>query len=211
MFLADRLTSTNSGRTIGDTRPTSLFNRSDNGEEPTTTGEVKAASLESWGWADKIAHRSLEERELINKSWRAATKTTYKTPIQRWILWCIFHRIDPKMLQAIDVARFLNKIYLKDGLAYRTVLLHKSAVSTYCGLNNLSKKIFINQILKAISLERPQERKTPIWDTSLLFEWLKDTPNCNTIFDIVRKTAIILLLASGRRIHDLTLLDVSEV
>ncbi|KAI8432519.1 hypothetical protein MSG28_013516 [Choristoneura fumiferana] len=66
------------------------------------------------------------------------------------------------------------------------------------------------QIIKAISLTRPQEKKVGIWDTKLLFDWLRDTPSTDRLFDVSRRTAIVLLLASGRRVHDLTLLDIAE-
>lgn len=44
----------------------------------------------------------------------------------------------------------------------------------------------------------------------IVFDWLLVPSSRDTLFEISRRTAAILLLASGRRIHDLTLLRISE-
>jgi hypothetical protein len=67
----------------------------------------------------------------------------------------------------------------------------------------------VRQILKAISLKRaiglPEKRE--IWDVSTLISWISDhPPNQDSFFEVARHTAILLLLCSGRRVHDLTLL-----
>lgn len=212
VFLADGSTGKSSGRALTDKRPTSQSDRSDYGQDPSSDRKAKSPCLESWGWASQIAHWSLDERDLLKKSWRESTLATYKAPIRRWTLWCESHNVNPRVPQGNDVARFLARLFIVDKLAYRTILLHKSAVSTYCagGSEDLSKNFFVHQVLKAISLATPQERKSPIWDTKLIFDWLKNETITDTVFDIARRTAIILLLASGRRVHDLTLLDLSK-
>lgn len=62
-------------------------------------------------------------------------------------------------------------------------------------------------ILKAVSLARTIPPKVPIWDARILIKYLKDTsPNVNSLYDVYRRTATILLLCSSRRVHGLTLL-----
>lgn len=201
----DIQTNTNKGLTQDTER---LFN----GQVPTTSDEIISKSLDSWGWSNEISHWSLKEKELLNNSWRRSTLVTYKAPIRRWLDWCNNNKINPKHPEGNDIARFLANLFLKENLAYRTILVHKSAISTYCGHTNesYSKNFFINQILKAISLAKPPKHNLPIWDTKILFEWLKTIPKLDTFFEISRRTALILLLASGRRIHDLTLLEIAE-
>ncbi|KAI5718653.1 hypothetical protein M8J77_024618 [Diaphorina citri] len=65
------------------------------------------------------------------------------------------------------------------------------------------------QILKAISLKRAIGllEKREIWDVSTLISWISDhPPNQDSFFEVARHTAILLLLCSGRRVLDLTLL-----
>ena len=178
---------------------------------PSTSGTAGPHGMESWGWGHQVSHWTVEEVKLLKRSWRESTLVTYKRPIQRWIDWCVEQGIDPRAPDGNSVARFLAKLYLNDKLAYNTILLHKSAISTYCATSNesFSKNFFVQQILKAISLARPHVQKPPVFDIKLLFDWLQERTSLNTLFDVSRRTALILLLASGRRIHDLTLLDIS--
>lgn len=212
MLLVDRFEGESSSGTIPNREPSGQPDRPDNRQDPSASRKAGTSCMESWGWADQVAHWSTDERHLLQKSWRESTLVTYKAPISRWVSWCTCNNVNPKTPQGDDVARFLAKLCLEDKLAYRTILLHKSAISTYTAASkeDIAKNFFVHQILKAISLVKPPEKKMMIWDTKQVFDWLKDTPKSGTLFDIARRTAVILLLASGRRIHDLTLLDLSK-
>lgn len=209
MLLATRPASESHSRASSDREPAEGLNRSDNRQISCTGGQVDPTCLENWGWADQVAHWTVEEQNLLKSSWRTSTLTTYNAPIKRWLSWCNINKINPKAPEGVQVARFLTKLYLEDKLAYKTILLHKSAVSTYCATSeiDITKHFFIQQVLKAISLAQPAVRKAPIWDTAILFNWLKTSTNSGSLFEISRRTALVLLLASGRRIHDLTLLE----
>lgn len=180
------------------------------GRSPTQVNNIKLQAWKIGGGLTRSLYWSASERQLLRKSWRDSTLTTYKAPINRWTTWCRLNNIDPKSPKGNDLARFLAKLHLEDHLAYRTILLHKSAIITYSAAEELTKNFFVQQVLKAISIMRPIERKEKIWDTEIIFNWLKETPNSGTLFEVSRRTAIILLLASGRRVHDLTLLDIAE-
>lgn len=209
MLLVTRPPSESHSKAVTDKEPAEGLNRSDYRQLPSTSGQAVTSGLESWGWADQVAHWTLDEQNLLKSSWRTSTLTTYSAPIKRWLSWCDSNKVNPKLPEGQQVARFLAKLCLKDKLAYRTILLHKSAVSTYCATSgiDLSKNFFIHQVLKAISLAKPEVQKLPIWDTKILFDWLKTSINSFSLFETSRRTALILLLASGRRIHDLTLLE----
>ena len=210
-----RLDARSQGQSLGGSPEYKEFvqkpDRSDDQQYSTAGKQAATPGLESWGWADQVAQWTCEEKELLKSSWRESTLNTYKAPIKRWIAWCKTYHIDQRAPEGKDVARFLAKLFLKDKLAYNTILLHKSAISTYCATSNksISNNFFVHQVLKAISLNKPQSKKSPIWDTKSLFDWLEKSHGTNTLFDISRRTALILLLASGRRLHDLTLLDIS--
>ncbi|XP_033220863.1 uncharacterized protein LOC117175265 [Belonocnema kinseyi] len=116
------------------------------------------------------------------------TLQTYRAPIRRWLRWCEKQNINPRSPQGNDLARFLADLFITQKLAYNTILLHKSAVATFCA--GRSSDFLVHQVLKAISVAKPQEVRAPIWTS--------------------RRKAVLLLLASGRRIHDLTLLKISK-
>lgn len=91
------------------------------------------------------------------------------------------------------------------------MLLQRSAVSTYCGQD---EKVFshflVKSVLRAIQNATPITHKCPIWDPRQVFEWLINNTRKDTLFETSRRLATILLLASGRRLHDLTLLKLSD-
>lgn len=160
----------------------------------------------------KPGHWSQEEKELIKDSWRQSTLEAYRAPIRRCLEWCSETGVNPGAPRGHELARFLASLCIKDKLAPSTILVHKSAISTFCSGGNvtsLSSDFLVRQVLKGISLSRPREEHAPIWDPQILYDWLSTSPPQLTFFEISIRTASLLLLASGRRIHDLTLLKIS--
>jgi hypothetical protein len=197
--------------TVGDTEPTEGTDRQDHRISSSPSRSPGATGLEDWGWSKQISEWNAQERELLKKSWRPSTLTTYAPAIRRWTEWCKHNNTDSNSPSGHDVARFLANLHLTHNLAYNTILLHKSAIATYCANSGMLSKCFlVKQILKSISSAKPIAQKLPIWDTKILYDWLLLTTSKNTLFDTARRTAIILLLASGRRIHDLTLLQIAK-
>lgn len=93
-------------------------------------------------------------------------------------------------------------------------MVHKSAVLTFCG-PYVEQQTFTNFIikhtLKAIGVAKPKSvRPFVTWDPKVVLEWLSANSPKDTLFEISRRTATVLLLASGRRVHDLTLLRISK-
>lgn len=90
--------------------------------------------------------------------------------------------------------------------------ISKSVVSTLCNADmssQLSSHVLVKHILKSISLKNPKAVKPPIWDIDFLVQFLSSYSLDKTnIYQTSRHTAILLLLCSGRRIHDLTLLRI---
>lgn len=69
----------------------------------------------------------------------------------------------------------------------------------------------IKHTLKAIGVAKPNEVRPSItWDPRIVLNWLSLNAPKDTLFDLARRTATVLLLASGRRVHDLTLLKISK-
>lgn len=69
----------------------------------------------------------------------------------------------------------------------------------------------MKHVLKSIALKKPQPGKPPIWNVDNLISSLetKVVDECNN-FKTCRQAATLLLLYSGRRIHDLTLLCIDS-
>ena len=198
--------------TNNDHRIEQISNRPFNGSTSEPNRKSYSASVDNWVWTDLTKNWSLEEIKLLKQSWRKSTLETYKAPIKRWISWCESNKVSPGSPSANEVARFLANVLISENLAYNTILLHKSAISTFCSggpSENFSSNFLVRQILKAISIAKPREIKTLVWDTQILLDWLPARSRKQSLFEISRRTAALLLLVSGRRIHDLTLLRTS--
>ncbi|XP_063365440.1 uncharacterized protein LOC134654001 [Cydia amplana] len=170
--------------------------------------------LEVWGWSEALESWSSDQLLLLKNSWRKSTLRTYKTAWQRWISWASTKNINPKNPTGAQLAQFLSDLHLINKLSYNTILLHKSVVSTLCNTETsscLSSHVLVKHILKSISLTRPKTVKPPVWDVDQLIKFLSDyTVDQNNVFQTTRHTATLLLLCSGRRIHDLTLLTIDH-
>lgn len=168
--------------------------------------------VEMWGWTEAIDTWSTNQISLLRNSWRKSTLKTYEVAWKRWTLWCGKNNVNFKSPTGSQLARFLSDLYLVENLSYSTILLHKSVVSTLCDVetsSRLSSHVLVKHILKSIALKKPRMSKPPIWDISKLALFLTNyTIDSNSIFQCSRHTAILLLLCSGRRLHDLTLLRI---
>ncbi|XP_060807620.1 uncharacterized protein LOC132903384 [Amyelois transitella] len=169
--------------------------------------------MEMWGWSQHLTNWSTEQRELLSSSWRRSTLNTYRPALKRWIKWAKEQGIDMYNPSGSDFARFLADLHQKEKLSLSTILVHKSAFSTFVnpeGQEKLSSNSLVKQVLKAIALATPRPSKPPIWDTDILIRFLSiKATGQSEILEAAKRTATILLLCSGRRVHDLTLLRIS--
>lgn len=207
--------SASTGTTQTDENSTARPGTDRSEHRPTASSSTRHGTLclENWGWEDVTKEWSDAEISLLRSSWRESTLKTYHPAWQRWIRWCSSNNFNFKHPNGVSLSKFLAHLFLVEKLAYSTILLHKSVVLTFgqpSNNENLNSNFLVKHILKAISLRKPRLEKSPIWDPSELVDWLQtNTPNCDSLFAASRRLACILLLASGRRVHDLTLLKVS--
>lgn len=187
--------------------------RYDDGPSTSKSGRNDDGSLEMWGWNKYLTNWTEEQQSLLASSWRKSTMNTYRPAWNRWIAWTRAEGIDLHKPTGSDLARFLADIYQKENLSLSTILVHKSVVSTFTNPDcreKLGSHTLVKQVLKAIALAKPKLTKPPIWDTEILIQYLsRKNPELSGLFEICKCAATILLLCSGRRVHDLTLLRVS--
>lgn len=170
--------------------------------------------MEMWGWTESLTNWSRSQIDILRKSWRNSSLKTYQMAWQKWCDWAVLNSVSLNKPKGADLARFLIDLHQCQGLAYNTILLYKSAISTLCDpnlTNRLSSHLLVKQVLKSLKLLKPLPEKVPIWDTDVLVNWLKSKcPDINSLYESSVRAAILLLLCSGRRVHDLTLLAIGE-
>lgn len=170
--------------------------------------------LEVWGWSRDVDNWSNEQKSLLLSSWRPSTLKTYSVAWKRWRRWAEENTIDYSAPSGSQLARYLSDLYQKEGLSYSTILVHKSVVSSLCNTSDsevLSSHKLVRQVLKAIALQKHKDPKPPIWDVSKMISFMSSRQiRSDSLFDVSRHTAALLLLCSGRRVHDLTLLSIDS-
>lgn len=171
-------------------------------------------NLEMCGWNRHLTGWTEEQKNLLSGSWRKSTLNTYKPAWNRWVAWAERNNVGVHNPNGSQLARFLADLHQKERLSLSTILLHKSVVSTFSDPNSdqkLSSNNLVKQVLKSIALAKTTSKsKPPVWDIDILAQHLsgKD-PDTSSFFEVSQHTAALLLLCSGRRVHDLTLLKVS--
>lgn len=192
--------------------PSSRTDRHENRDTPAGDPGHMFGSMADFGWAEFIKDWSVEEKSLLLSSWRKSTLNTYRPAWNKWKAWCISSNISYKDPSPEQVARYLAHLHNSEGLAFRTILVHKSVIATFTNISgntDLSSNFFIKHMIKAISVSKEKKVKPPIWSAKNVLEFLENhTPDKTNLYQVSRRSAILLLLASGRRVHDLTLLRV---
>jgi hypothetical protein len=198
--------------TIHDTTPPTLSNRRLDGASASGGAQNDSRSMDMWGWQGNLTNWNIEQKRLLESSWRVSTRRTYRSAWNRWLMWTKKHNVDPFSPGGSNLARYLADLYLIENLSYNTIMLHKSAISTICNADDsgqLSSHAIVRHVLKSIALKQPDKPKPSIWNADVLTCFLENyTVEEGNTFAVVRHTATLLLLCSGRRVHDLTLLSI---
>lgn len=213
-ILETRSEETSNSPPISDKEPQSPPDRSQH--ESSTPGNCKSmfAGMENTGWSAEIANWNAKEQEILQSAWKTSTLKTYQSAWTSWLQWSENKGIATSAPMPSDLARYL--IYLHDvkKLSAKTILVHKSTVATFtkpAGNESLSSHPIVQKTIKAIRLRCPPVHKSSTWPINELVDWMtKQDIDETSIFQVSQRAATLLLLATGRRIHDLTLLHINQ-
>lgn len=208
---------TSPSTTVHSAEPRNSPDRYENGPSSSSGRKPGVGGLEMSGWDELLKDWSPSQRELIVSSWRPSTLKTYKQAWSRWLEWCRGSNVDVKNPGGDGLSKYLIYLYETVGLSYRTILVHKSVVSSFCHPEletKIGSHVLVRHTLRGIankSAHKTRVLKPPIWNPQTVVDWLLESESpLDSLFEVSRRCAIILLLASGRRVHDLTLLSTSE-
>lgn len=211
-FLESRCESTSFSPSVYTSESRRSPNRRNDRPPTSECAPYDTGSVEMWGWVNNLKDWSNEQISLLQKSWRPSTRKIYDCAWKKWLVWARDQGIDPYSPNGNDLAKYLAELHLQHKLSYNTILVHKSAISTLCNVEcsgTLSSHPVVKQVLKSISLQKPCHQKPPIWNIDVLASYIENyNIDVTNIFQTQRHTAVLLLLCSGRRVHDLTLLSV---
>lgn len=137
----------------------------------------------------------------------------YEAAWTRWQSWCSNNNYSVCDPSPEIVAEFLCYLHSDVKLAPKTISVHKSVVVTFaCPLkaDSVNNHPLVKHTLKGIHTAKPKVKRPAIWNIDKLIDHLTNyNINSESLFQVSRHVAALLLLASGRRVHDLTLLEIS--
>lgn len=170
--------------------------------------------MENTGWAAEVQNWTAIEKEVLRSAWRESTLKTYRPAWNSWRQWSLVNNVNTVRPTPGDLARYLIFLYNVKKLSPKTILVHKSTVATFIKPSDydfLSNHPLVKKTIKAITSKSPPKNKATTWSVSELMEWLsKQIIDESNLFQVSQHVATLLLLASGRRIHDLTLLHITR-
>lgn len=214
-LLETRLAQSCPGTTHSNSGLTSTPNGPDNRKSTAKCASVKFAGLEDSGWIDQVSNWTEDDVRLLQSAWRPSTLKTYNAPWNNWRKWAKSNSISVNDPSPQKLAAYLGYLHRIRKLSYNSILVNKSVITTFSNPNRtsvLGSHPVVQQMLKAIALTSPVRiTKRKIWDIDILIKWLKNNPpRQDSLFQVSRFVAVLLLLASGRRIHDLSLLSIDD-
>lgn len=199
-----------------DTQPRKSPNRLKDKATTASSSNATIAGLANTGWSNLLKDWSQHNISLLESAWRDSTKKTYKHAWSRWENWCHYNQLPIQEPPINQIAQYLCHLYQEEKLAFRTILVHKSVIVNFAKplqTEAVNNHPLIKQILKGIQnkSEAARPRQLTTWCVNDLIEYLKNyTFKEDSLFQVARHVATLLLLASGRRVHDLTLLEINH-
>lgn len=163
------------------------------------------------GFSTSVANR-------IANSRRGSTIDTYNAKLRIFYRWCNQNHLDPLKASVTDIADFLEYLFKTRGLQTSTISGYRAAIaSVHTGWNGISvgESSDLSRLIKNFFQERPPSKSLlPSWSLPLVLSKLVEPPfepleKCSLKL-LSFKTALLVALASGRRVGDLHALSIKE-
>ena len=167
------------------------------------------------GFRKHLAAEGISEQAtmLITNARRAGTISNYESSWGKWSSWCLPRQIDPFRCSLNYILDFLAELFT-NGLAYRTINCHRSALSAYHDASDgfpVGQHPRVTAVMTGIFNKRPpQPRYAFIWDVEKVLMYLRKLyPNESlTDKDLTLKTTMLLALTAASRSLEIKNLDI---
>jgi integrase len=154
----------------------------------------------------------------IATSRRESTRDTYNSKLRLFFSWCEEKGLEPLSATLPEVANFLEFLFKERKLKPTTITVYRAAISSvHKGWRGFSvgESPELSRLIKNFFQERPSRKSLlPSWSLPLVLAKLTQHPfepleQCSPRL-LTMKTALLIALASGRRVGDLHALSIEE-
>ena len=133
--------------------------------------------------------------------------------MRRWLDFCNRRQLNPHQPTLSQFRDFLHTLY-ELGLSHSAIGTHRSAIRAIVeilGVPQLEEHLLASQFMKGIfQLRPPQSGYSKTWDVNKVLSYLKSLGLSDSFMlkQLTLKTATLLTILGGRRIHTLHILSV---
>ena len=160
--------------------------------------------------------RGLSERviDMLWKSWRPSTESSYSTAWRQWNNWCIERQTNSTTAPISEVLEFLYDQF-ESGKQYRTINSLRSAISmTHDDVDGtrIGQHPLVTRFLKGVYNSRPPApRYSTTWNVDIMLSHLSALPdNLDLELKLLTyKVVMLLALTNADRCSDLAALDLN--
>ena len=177
--------------------------------------ETNVSGLEGYRKSLEMEGISSNAATLISQSSRPGSITSCKSAWHKWTSWYVRKKIDPFCAPLSKIVNYLS-ILFDEGLLYRTVNVHRSAISAYHNFINgepIGKHPKICPLLAGIFNERPpQARYTFIWNVDVVLTYIKNNMSVSSQLsekNLTCKLTVLLALSSALRASSIQHLNIN--
>ena len=162
----------------------------------------------------RIQEKGISSRttELLLRARSEGTTKSYESAWIQFTSWCEQQHKDPIQCDINTLLSYLTDKYEK-GYKYRTLNIHRSAISLYHNKIEgfkVGQHPLITELLKAIGKLRPPKPKmNGVWDVDIMLKYLKGLPtNAEMeIKSLTLKTIMLIALVAIPRVSEIHRLD----
>ena len=177
--------------------------------------ETNVSGLEGYRKSLEMEGISSNAATLISQSRRPGSIASYKSAWNKWTSWYVRKKIDPFCAPLSKIVNYLSTLF-DEGLLYRTVNAHRSAISAYHNFINgepIGKHPKICPLLTGIFNERPpQARYTFIWNVDVVLTYIKNNMSVRSQLsekNLTCKLTVLLALSSALRASSIQHLNIN--
>lgn len=179
---------------------------SSGGQTGIQPSEFKASRLDVIKEAYKRRFPDCEDAiELMAQPLRENSSRDYQQKWQRFLTFLKDENISPKQVSLATALRFLTYLFKNKGLRPSTVAHYRSALSVPLKTFNVDLRTTeVSELIRSMYLKRPNTPVSePKWNLNKVLTYIENLPEPLSPQLLLRKSAFLLLLATGWRISEL--------
>lgn len=148
---------------------------------------------------------------IMENSLSSSTMKQYNSTLKMWWKFCNDRKFSPFTGNISQVISFLQNILTSTTNIYTSFNTHRAALSLITS-TNLGESLLLKRFLKGIfKLRPPRPKYNCTWDPQQVLNYLENLESNDSLKALSSKLITLLALATGQRIHTLSLISCDNI